>query len=99
MGRQIPQKRTPFLLEHLEHPGVLLPAARCSKLPSYPRLHGDNSMLLEFYHLRQQPFGVTPDPAYLYLARTHRDALTALLTGIKEARGFFGLIAEPGMGK
>jgi type II secretory pathway predicted ATPase ExeA len=56
-------------------------------------------MLLEFYHLRQQPFGVTPDPAYLYLARTHRDALTALLTGIKEARGFFGLIAEPGMGK
>ncbi len=56
-------------------------------------------MFLEFYHLRQQPFGVTPDPAYLYLTRTHRDALNTLHTGIKEGRGFFSLIAEPGMGK
>ncbi|HWF37423.1 MAG TPA: AAA family ATPase [Candidatus Acidoferrales bacterium] len=56
-------------------------------------------MFLEFYHLRQQPFGVTPDPAYLYLTRTHRDALNSLNVGIKEGRGFFSLIAEPGMGK
>lgn len=56
-------------------------------------------MFLEFYHLRQQPFGVTPDPAYLYRTRTHRDALDSLLSGIKEGRGFFALIAEPGMGK
>jgi len=56
-------------------------------------------MFLEFYHLRQQPFGVTPDPAYLYLTRTHRDALNSLNAGIKEGRGFFSLIAEPGMGK
>jgi type II secretory pathway predicted ATPase ExeA len=56
-------------------------------------------MFLEFYHLRQQPFGVTPDPAYLYLTRTHREALNSLLAGIKEGRGFFSLIAEPGMGK
>ena len=56
-------------------------------------------MFLEFYHLRQQPFGVTPDPAYLYLTRTHRDALSSLQAGIKEGRGFFSLIAEPGMGK
>lgn len=56
-------------------------------------------MFLEFYRLRQQPFGVTPDPAYLYLTNTHREALTSLLGGIKEGRGFFALIAEPGMGK
>jgi len=56
-------------------------------------------MFLEFYHLRQQPFGVTPDPAYLYLSPTHREALDSLLSGIKEGRGFFALIAEPGMGK
>lgn len=56
-------------------------------------------MFLEFYNLRQQPFGVTPDPAYLYLTRTHRQALSFLLSGIKEGRGFFALIAEPGMGK
>src|ERR1700690_442618 len=56
-------------------------------------------MFLEFYNLRQQPFGVTPDPAYLYRTRTHREALTSLLSGIKDGRGFFALIAEPGMGK
>lgn len=56
-------------------------------------------MFLDFYRLRQQPFGVTPDPAYLYPTRTHRDALSSLSDGIKEGRGFLALIAEPGMGK
>ena len=56
-------------------------------------------MFLNFYNLRQQPFGVTPDPAYLYLGYTHGQALTSLVNGIKEGRGFFALIAEPGMGK
>jgi len=28
-------------------------------------------MFLDFYGLREQPFGVTPDPAYLYPSRTH----------------------------
>lgn len=56
-------------------------------------------MFLNFYGLREQPFGVTPDPAYLYLSRTHAEALAALLCGIKTDRGFMALIAEPGMGK
>jgi general secretion pathway protein A len=56
-------------------------------------------MFLDFYGLCEQPFGVTPDPAYLYLSRTHREALAALLYGIKSDRGFMALIAEPGMGK
>src|SRR5216683_6322135 len=56
-------------------------------------------MFLDFYGLREQPFGVTPDPAYLYLSVTHREALAALLYGIKADRGFVALIAESGMGK
>ena len=56
-------------------------------------------MFLDFYGLREQPFGVTPDPTYLYLSRTHHEALAALLEGIKADRGFMALIAEPGMGK
>src|SRR5437016_4512200 len=56
-------------------------------------------MFLDFYGLREQPFGVTPDPAYLYLSGTHRQALAALLCGIKADRGFLALIAESGMGK
>ncbi len=56
-------------------------------------------MFLDFYGLREQPFGVTPDPNYLYLSRTHGEALAALLDGVKADRGFMALIAEPGMGK
>ena len=56
-------------------------------------------MFLDFYGLREQPFGVTPDPNYLYLSRTHGEALGALMDGIKADRGFMALIAEPGMGK
>jgi general secretion pathway protein A len=58
-----------------------------------------SSMFLDFYGLREQPFGVTPDPAYLYASRTHSEALASLSIGIEDNRGFFALIAEPGMGK
>ena len=56
-------------------------------------------MFLDFYQLREQPFGVTPDPRYLYLSPGHREALASLLYGIEANRGFLSLIAEPGMGK
>src|ERR1700674_5571675 len=57
------------------------------------------SMFLDFYGLREQPFGMTPDPAYLYASRTHSEALASLSRGIADNRGFLALIAEPGMGK
>jgi type II secretory pathway predicted ATPase ExeA len=56
-------------------------------------------MFLDFFGLREQPFGMTPDPAYLYASKTHSDALVSLSLGIKDNRGFLALIAEPGMGK
>jgi general secretion pathway protein A len=56
-------------------------------------------MLLDYYGLREQPFGVTPDPAYLYLSRTHSEALDSLSKGIMSDRGFMAIIAKPGMGK
>jgi len=55
--------------------------------------------MLEFYGLQQQPFDVTPDPAYLYFSPSHREALTSLKQGIEHFRGFMMLVAEPGMGK
>ena len=55
--------------------------------------------VLTFYGLPQQPFDVTPDPAYLYFTPTHREALTSLKEGIDNFRGFMVLVAEPGMGK
>jgi general secretion pathway protein A len=56
-------------------------------------------MFLEFYGLREQPFGVSPDPRFLYLSPAHREALASLYYGIESGRGFMALIAKPGMGK
>jgi type II secretory pathway predicted ATPase ExeA len=56
-------------------------------------------MLTEHFKLRVQPFGVTPDGKFLYLSRTHREAIASLLYGIRACRGFMALIAPPGMGK
>src|SRR5579864_92263 len=56
-------------------------------------------MFLEYYGLREQPFGVTPDPRFLYFGSTHREALASLFYGIESGCGFLALIAPPGMGK
>ncbi len=56
-------------------------------------------MYLGYFGLREQPFGVTPDPRFLYLSAAHREALASLYYGIEANRGFLGLIAKPGMGK
>ncbi len=56
-------------------------------------------MFLDFYGLREQPFGVTPDPRFLYLSPAHREALASMFYGIDAGRGFVALIAKPGMGK
>jgi general secretion pathway protein A len=56
-------------------------------------------MFLQHYGMREHPFGVTPNPRYLYLSPTHREALASLIYGVEAGRGFMGLIAQPGMGK
>lgn len=56
-------------------------------------------MVLRHFNLREQPFGVTPDPRFLCATATHREALAALLYGIESGLGFVSLIANPGMGK
>jgi type II secretory pathway predicted ATPase ExeA len=56
-------------------------------------------MFLEYYQLREQPFGVTPDPRFLYFGPSHREALASLMYSIESRRGFSAMVAEPGMGK
>jgi len=56
-------------------------------------------MFLQFYGLKEQPFGVTPDPRFLYLGPGHQEALASLVYGIETGRGFMALIAPPGLGK
>jgi len=56
-------------------------------------------VFLNFYNLREQPFGTTPNPRFLYPSVVHREALASLVYGIESNLGFAALIAEPGMGK
>ena len=56
-------------------------------------------MYLDFFGLREQPFGVAPDPAYLYLSQTHREVLEVLQSDLMTDRGFMALVGEPGLGK
>lgn len=67
--------------------------------PSYPPVPCANAMLLDFYGLRDQPFGPTPDPRYFYPSPSHREAASSLRHGIESGCGFLALIARPGMGK
>jgi general secretion pathway protein A len=60
---------------------------------------GLERMFLDYYGLNEQPFGVTPDPKFLYLGSKHREALTALAYGTESNRGLLTLVAQPGMGK
>ena len=65
------------------------------------QLQDDNGglMFLNFYGLNVQPFGVTPDPEFLYLGTSHREALASAAYGIQSGVGFGAVIAKPGMGK
>lgn len=56
-------------------------------------------MYTSFYQFSQKPFDVTPDPYFLYLSESHKEALASLIYGIKERRGFIVLIGEVGTGK
>jgi len=58
-------------------------------VPSYQRHFG----------LTREPFNVTPDPSCLYLSAGHKEALTQLVRGIKDHRGFAVLTGEVGTGK
>ena len=56
-------------------------------------------MYLEFYGLREEPFGDTPHPRFLYPSAGYQEAQATLEYGIRSGRGFTALIAQPGMGK
>ena len=43
-------------------------------------------MFLEFYGLNEQPFGVTPDPRFIYPSRTYSKAFNSLSCGIEAGR-------------
>jgi type II secretory pathway predicted ATPase ExeA len=55
--------------------------------------------LLDFFSLREHPFGNTPSPRFLFQSETHCCAYDKLIGGIERGEGFQALIAKAGMGK
>jgi len=54
---------------------------------------------LDFYKLREMPFAITPDPAFLFLSNTHQSVIDKILHGIRSRMGFILLTGEVGTGK
>jgi general secretion pathway protein A len=56
-------------------------------------------MYEEFFGFRERPFDLTPNPRYLVLTESHREALSNLIYGIASRKGITLLIGEAGSGK
>lgn len=56
-------------------------------------------MYATYFGLKEAPFRLTPDPAYLYMSDRHREALAHLLYGLSEGGGFVQLTGDVGTGK
>ncbi len=52
-----------------------------------------------FFELEVDPFRVNPDPRFLYLSESHREALATLVYAVQERKGFTALTGEVGTGK
>lgn len=56
-------------------------------------------MQADLRSIAREAFGVTPDTRFLFMSRSHREALASLVHGIDCDRPFMALIGRPGSGK
>jgi general secretion pathway protein A len=56
-------------------------------------------MYEQFFGCRERPFDLTPNPRYLVLTESHREALSNLEYGIASRKGITMLVGEAGSGK
>ena len=52
-----------------------------------------------FFGLESSPFGLTPDPRFLFRSNGHHDILSSLLYGVTTNKGIMLLLGDVGMGK
>jgi general secretion pathway protein A len=53
----------------------------------------------DFYGLHGRPFHVTADPRSLFLSDGHKEALAAIIHGVRSGKGFVVVTGEVGIGK
>ncbi|MBV8168575.1 MAG: AAA family ATPase [Alphaproteobacteria bacterium] len=56
-------------------------------------------MYHDYYGLNRMPFQGSPDPDFVYLGPSHRDALATLEYGVEAGMGFILVTGEVGLGK
>ena len=56
-------------------------------------------MYKSYFGLRDNPFNVNPDPRYLFLTKQIEEALSGLMYGVQNRKGFITLTGEVGTGK
>ena len=56
-------------------------------------------MYKQFFRLKENPFKLAPDPAYLFLSSGHEEALAHLKYGISQGEGFISITGKTGVGK
>jgi len=56
-------------------------------------------MYIEFFGFKENPFMLAPNPAYLFLGKSHEEALAHLVYAVSEGEGFVSLIGKRGVGK
>jgi general secretion pathway protein A len=56
-------------------------------------------MYNSFYGFRERPFQLVPNPAYLFLSRSHEEAMAHLVYAISQGDGFVEMTGEVGTGK
>jgi general secretion pathway protein A len=54
---------------------------------------------LNFFGLKEDPFKLTPDPAYYYPSASHNEGLLLMDYAIDQKEGFLLVIGDPGSGK
>jgi general secretion pathway protein A len=52
-----------------------------------------------FFGFNQNPFNMSPDPAFLFRSTQHEEALANLIYGVQSRKGFIALTGEVGTGK
>jgi general secretion pathway protein A len=52
-----------------------------------------------YYGFSQDPFNLTYDPRFFFLAEGHREALASIIYGVNERKGFILVSGEAGIGK
>lgn len=52
-----------------------------------------------YFRLAENPFGVNPDPRFLYMSEVHQEALAHLIYGVRQRKGFIVITGDVGTGK